>query len=149
MTNQEKSKNTDARPLIRKYGHSQRVQTNITGETRTKVSAQAETDINNIMAKYIKTGHIAWTNRQPPQYGISDGQTFHEAMNIVIEAEENFSELPAHIRKRFGNDPQEFLNFVSDENNHNEAIKLGMIPSPAVAEETSFPSNEVDNTVPE
>jgi len=134
---------------IRKYGHSQRSQTHITGESRTKVSAQAETDINNIMAKYIKTGHIGWHNSQPPQYGISDGQTFHEAMNIVIQAEENFSELPANIRKRFGNDPAEFLNFVADEKNHDEAIKLGMIPSPAEAEEARLPSIEVDNTVPE
>ena len=138
-----------SKPTIRKYGHSQRSQIHITGETRTKVSDQAETDINNIMAKYIKTGHIGWQNRQPPQYGISDGQTFHEAMNIVIQAEENFSELPAHIRKRFGNDPAEFLNFVADEKNHNEAVKLGMIPSPAEAEEASLPSIEVDNTVPE
>ena len=134
---------------IRKYGHSQRSPIKIEGETRTKQSAQAETDINNIMARYTKTGHISWVNRQTPTYGISDGQTFHEAMNIVIEAQENFSELPAHIRKRFGNDPEQFLDFVTDENNKDEAIRLGMLNIPAAAEEDSLPSSAADNTVPE
>jgi phage internal scaffolding protein len=134
---------------IRKFGHSQRSPIKIEGETRTKQSAQAETDINNIMARYIKTGHISWVNRQTPTYGIADGQTFHEAMNIVIEAQENFSELPAHIRKRFGNDPEQFLDFVTDENNKDEATRLGMLNIPAAAEEDSLPSSAADNTVPE
>jgi len=147
MTNPEKSKNTDVK--IRKYGHSQRSPIKIEGETRTKQSAQAETDINNIMARYIKTGHISWVNRQTPTYGISDGQTFHEAMNIVIEAQENFSELPAHIRKRFGNDPEQFLDFVTDENNKDEATRLGMLNTPLAAQEDSLPSTTEENTVPE
>jgi phage internal scaffolding protein len=134
---------------IRKYGHSQRSPIKIEGETRTKQSAQAETDINNIMARYLKTGHISWVNRQTPTYGISDGQTFHEAMNIVCEAQENFSELPAHIRKRFGNDPAQFLDFVTDENNKDEAIRLGMLNTPAAAEEDFLPSSAAENTVPE
>ena len=67
---------------IRKYGHSQRPPIKIEGEPRTKQSAQAETDIKNIMARYVKTGHISWINSQTPTYGISDGQTFHESMNI-------------------------------------------------------------------
>ena len=70
-------------------------------------------------------------------------------MNIVIEAQENFSELPAHIRKRFGNDPEQFLDFVTDENNKDEAIRLGMLDTPLAAEEDSLPSTTGENTVPE
>ena len=67
----------------------------------------------------------------------------------MIEAQEKFSELPAHIRKRFGNDPIQFLDFVTDENNKDEATRLGMLKIPAAADEVSLPSSAADNTVPE
>ena len=70
-------------------------------------------------------------------------------MNIVIEAQENFSELQTHIRKRFGNDPEQFLDFVTNENNKDEATRLGMLNIPAAAEEDSLPSSAADNKVPE
>jgi len=37
-----------------------------------------------------------------------------------------FNDLPSSIRSRFGNDPAAFLDFVQDENNADEMVKLGL-----------------------
>ncbi|QXP08056.1 MAG: internal scaffolding protein [Arizlama microvirus] len=47
-------------------------------------------------------------------------------MNIVALANEQFANLSAHVRKRFQNDPQEFLQFTSDPENLPEMVKLGL-----------------------
>ena len=38
-------------------------------------------------------------------------------MNAVRGAEESFMAMPAEVRSRFGNDPQAFVEFCSDEAN--------------------------------
>ena len=85
-----------------------------------------ECDINVIMAKYQKTGAITHFNKHQAQYGMADGQTFQDAMNLVCEAQEMFNDLPSSIRSRFGNDPAAFLDFVQDESNADEMVKLGL-----------------------
>ena len=132
------------KPIIRKFGHSQRSSITITGETRTKQSMLAETDINNIMAKYSQTGLINWVNRTQPSYGETDGTTYHEAMNLVLDAQEAFSELPSNIRQRFSNDPQQFLTFMGDKNNQNEAQELGLVYTPAPKIEDSLRISEAE-----
>lgn len=61
--------------------------------------------------------------------GIFDFQT---AMNKVREANETFMAMPAQLRARFHNDPQEFLTFTSNEENLPELEKLGMLAPEAV-----------------
>ena len=48
-------------------------------------------------------------------------------MNIVASAQQEFDQLPAPVRKRFGNDPASFLDFVHDDSNIDEMAKLGLI----------------------
>ena len=112
---------------IRKPYTREAVSVDVSGESRTKQSFAKECDINHIMAKYQKTGAITHFAKHSPQYGIADGQTFQDAMNLVCEAQEMFNELPSSIRSRFGNDPAAFLDFVNDEGNADEMIKLGLI----------------------
>jgi len=112
---------------IRKPYTREAVQIDAGGESRTKQSFKKECDINAIMAKYQKTGAITHFAKHSPQYGIADGQTFQDAMNLVCEAQEMFNELPSSIRSRFGNDPAAFLDFVNDEGNADEMEKLGLI----------------------
>lgn len=52
---------------------------------------------------------------------------FRGAMDRLKEATDAFNQLPATIRRRFGNDPGELMNFLADENNADEAIKLGLL----------------------
>ncbi|AXH77393.1 MAG: internal scaffolding protein [Microviridae sp.] len=90
----------------------------------------AETDINNIVSTFLKTGYLPEPSRMP-QYvdyeGIFDYQT---ALNVVRLADENFMKMDARVRARFHNSPQEFLDFFADPANHAEAQALGLtVPS--------------------
>lgn len=92
-----------------------------------KQSFKDECDINKIMAKFVKTGMITHVNRFEGSYGEVPSQTYHEAMEVVREANEMFMEVPAAIRQKFGNSPAAFLDFVNDPNNVDEMRKLGMV----------------------
>ena len=109
------------------------------GESRTKQSFADQCEINNIINKFQATGAITHANKHQLHYGETDGTTFHEAMNIVCEAQEAFSELPSSLRSRFGNDPAAYLDFVSNEENKPEMAKLGLL-TPEATEEINFPS---------
>lgn len=41
-----------------------------------------------------------------------------EALNTVIEAQEQFDALPAKVRERFGNDPEAMLEFLNCEDKY-------------------------------
>lgn len=86
-----------------------------------------ECDINTIMERFGRTGELIAPVRMP-QYGDFDGvNDYHSAMNAIVEAQSAFDSLPAKIRARFGNDPAEFLDFVYNEENRDEAIRLGLV----------------------
>jgi phage internal scaffolding protein len=51
-----------------------------------------------------------------------------------MDAQYQFDQLPALIRDRFHNDPQEMLAFLNDPNNYDEAIKLGLVNPPPAPE---------------
>lgn len=96
---------------------------------KTKTSMQEECNINNIMAKYLSTGLTEFVNNRSPQYGDASGLDFRTAMQTVAKTTELFSEMPANVRKDFNNSPGEFLDYVNDPQNREEAIKRGLIPS--------------------
>lgn len=91
-------------------------------------SAKKECDINNIVAKYQKTGAIEHANRYEPQYGEVTSVTFQDAMNQVTSAQQMFDDLPSSIRQRFEGDPGAFLDFVADPSNAEEMAELGLVP---------------------
>lgn len=98
-----------------------------------------ECDINSIMAKYQKTGLIDHVKTHGGSYGdMPELSEFHDAMNIITGANSMFAELPATVRNRFQNDPGEFLDFISDEENRNELVEMGLI---APEEEPEAPSS--------
>lgn len=96
-------------------------------QTLTQQQFLEETDINTIVRRFGLTGELP-TDFREPQYGdytgIFDYQT---AMNAVRQADETFMEMPANIRARFHNNPQELLEFLDDDDNRQEAIKLGLV----------------------
>lgn len=108
-------------------GHERRsVAIKFTEPSRTQQNFKDQCDVNRIVARYQETGIITHLNNRQPQYGYADAQTFHEAMNTVTNAQMAFEALPAALRKRFGHDPVEFLEFMSDPENASEAAKLGL-----------------------
>lgn len=114
---------------IRKAYHRTRVTFATTGESKTHQSMAPECDINRIMLKWQKTGVLEHANRFEGQYGdyTDVPADYHEAMNQIVATNEMFLSLPAQLRKRFHNDPGEFLEFVEDENNRDEMKKLGLL----------------------
>ena len=110
------------------YSPHKRLQFTPTGVSRTHQSMAPECDINNIMRRFEKTGVLDHLNRYEGSYGdfTAVPSDYHEAINSVMETNEMFLTLPAKIRKRFGNDPGQFLDFVQDPSNQDDMIKLGI-----------------------
>ncbi len=132
-----------------------RVRKETVGVSRTKQSFLEETDINNILAKYQKTGLATHVNKYEGRYGDMPEQSeFHEAMNTITEANSMFAELPSSIRGRFKNDPAAFLEFIHNEDNRDELVEMGILDppdgldTPSAGVEALDPV-ETDETAPE
>lgn len=103
------------------------------GPGRTKTSFRDETDINKMVAKFRATGIAPRVSEVVARYAdVSDIPTYAEAFNQVQEAQKMFLALPSAIRTRFGNNPGQLLEFCSDKNNRDEAIKLGLVEKPKI-----------------
>lgn len=107
-------------------GRPPRVTLECKDESLTKQSFTESCDINNIMAKYQKTGVIDHVNEYGERYGEATAVDFHSAMNVVTRAQEMFNDLPSSIRNKFANDPAQFLEFVQNPANSDELVKLGL-----------------------
>lgn len=105
-------------------------------ESRTKQSLHQESDINYIMEKFLKTGHLEHANNHAGEYGFASSDDFHASMNIVVKAQEMFDELPSATRKRFANNPTHFLDFVQNPDNREEMAKMGLISKPPTPEKS-------------
>lgn len=102
----------------------------VMGKSMTQQQFKKDTDINEIVRRFGLTGQLP-DGIGAPQSGDFTGITdFAEAMRQVRAGEEAFAKLPAATRARFGNDPGQMLAFLHDENNRDEALKLGMIKKP-------------------
>jgi len=97
------------------------------GPGKTKSNMKDASDINLIMARYKKTGLINFVDKRQAEYMQSNPVDFHEAMNLIAESNSLFADMPAYLRKRFNNDPGEFLKFVQEEENRPEMIDLGLV----------------------
>ena len=102
-------------------------------------SAADETDINVMIARYQKTGSFHGSTNMPtvrPDFGdFIDVPDYQNAMNILIQAQDQFAALPANIRDRFANSPEKYLEFLSDSSNKEEAINLGLVNVPVGVED--------------
>lgn len=117
-------------------------------------SAREEVDINTIVRRFGLTGQLP-TDLRAPTYGdftaVVDYQT---ALNAVIAADAAFMQMPAHVRERFANDTQKFVEFASDEANRDEMRKLGLlvpeevpVVDPVVAAIDRLAARDVDQSI--
>jgi len=79
------------------------------------------------MAKYQKTGLIDHFNNHKANYGFAPAIEYREALEKIRTAQDMFSELPSQVRKKFGNDPEQFLAFTQDPTNRSEMAVLGLL----------------------
>lgn len=89
-----------------------------------------ECDINTIVERFHLTGEVPQLTELPSFGNFTGIFDFQSAQNAIRQANEQFMELPAKLRARFHNDPQEFLEFCSDADNRPEAVKLGLVAPP-------------------
>lgn len=66
-----------------------------------------------------------------------------EAKNFILEAERQFNELPATIRERFANSPHKLVEFLSNDSNYDEAVKLGLANKREPVKDVATPSQVV------
>jgi len=108
-----------------------------------------ETDINNILRQFNVTGLLPETPVSP-KYGDFTGiGDYHTALLRVMATEEEFMNLPANIRARFDNDAGNLIEFLNDDNNREEAEKLGLVePKQALFEPTPEGGGEAEAQLP-
>nr|QJB20916.1 MAG: internal scaffolding protein [Microvirus sp.] len=104
-----------------------------TEPSMTKQEFTDECDINVIMRRFLASDFdpsVIPLTRSKPMYGdfTSVPESYHAALNYVIDTENMFLTLPAELRYRFDNDPQKFLNFYDDPANAAELVELGLKP---------------------
>ena len=112
------------------YGPRKRVSIKFKKRGRTKQEFKKQCDINEIVKRYQRTGALDHFAKHGGRYMDVTPTSFHEAMNIVVEAEQMFADLPSSLRARFENDPAEFLEFVQNPENQDEMRDLGLMEGP-------------------
>lgn len=103
--------------------------------TRTQQQFAKDCDVNNIIAKYKKTGTVTHVRNQAEGVyaNLIDIPDYQGAMQHIINAQNAFGDLPASTRARFGNDPQQLIDFLKNPENKEESIKLGLRAKPIEA----------------
>jgi phage internal scaffolding protein len=116
-----------------------------TGEETMTVQYELENcDINNIMAKYEKTGIIEHCRDHQGQYGdFSEIIDYQATLQLVQDAHDMFLTLPAKVRKKFDNDPGKFLQYADDPANLAEMREMGLVPPETPEKTQSEPPQEV------
>lgn len=95
----------------------------------TKQSFKDECDINTIVKRIEAPGMMDLLHQQTlaGRYeDLPDQFDYQSAIEVSRQAGEAFMSLPAAARARFQNNPAEFLAFMADPANQEEAIKLGL-----------------------
>jgi phage internal scaffolding protein len=129
------------------YGERERFKTEPKGESLTQQHFAHEADVRNIIKQYDKTGLIANVQKGVAQYGdYSEVNEYREALDLVNNANASFAELPAELREMFQNNAGNFLEFVTNPENNEKMIELGLKEAPYVQEEQP---NQAENKAAE
>lgn len=147
--------------------YSRRVKTRIACPPgRTKQAFKKTTDVNDIIARYRKSGVLDHVSKTSPVFtDVSKFPNFQQATQLVTDAAAAFAQLSSEIRTRFSNDPTKLGYFLQDPANNAEAVKLGLIsapkaeappagaakvpPKPTVPDPTTTPAAKVGLKAPE
>lgn len=122
---------------------SLRVATLNNEESRTQQQFKEQCDVNHIMRKYATTGTLTHLNHRRGVYGdFSEIKDYRASLHAIMSSNDAFLALPSALRKKFNNDPAEFLDFVSNPANREEARNLGLLKPDAP--QTQLPETKRD-----
>ena len=84
-----------------------------------------ECDINNVIARFTKTGVLP---EKPGAFyaDFASGMDYRETLDFLRATQEEFLSLPAETRARFNNDPGALIDFVNDPANANRFEEVGL-----------------------
>lgn len=100
---------------------------------QTKQEFKEECSISAMIQKYQQKNIMPAVNPNLPKYGdFSNVPTLHEAVNQIAAARDAFMALPSLVRRRFGNDPSELVEYLKDPENEAEAVELGLATARAI-----------------
>jgi phage internal scaffolding protein len=112
------------------------------GESLTEQCHKDGCDVMNILSKYALTGD--WPSKSPREPSYMDcvgAPDYCEALSIIESATGAFNSFPADFRLKMGNDPKNFLSWIHDPANKEEAQNLGLLkPDAPSPEKDSVPS---------
>lgn len=130
------------------YKSYPRVQVVFSEPSQTQQHFKDDTDINIILKRNPDITQCQYVNhRGQATYGdFSDVAEYRDALDRVLEAEEQFAELPSDVRDRFANDPAQFLDFVLNPDNGDELVKMGLATSRPVESAQNEPTSPLGET---
>ncbi len=102
------------------------------GDSETEQHHKKACDINNIVAKYRRTGLLDHIAKHQGTYGDATGLDFQDAQNLIATQTSIFNELPAAVRAEFENDPAQYLELITSEGGPQE---LAEMLNPTIEEE--------------
>ncbi len=102
------------------------------GPGRTKKEFVKRCDINEIIRRYRKTGQLDLVSKAAPVFAdLSNVGDFRGMVHKCRVAAEAFEGLPVAVRSRFGHEPAALVEFLQNDENRDEAVKLGLIVAPS------------------
>lgn len=98
-------------------------------DSQTSQEFKESCDVNIMIARYVKTNNPEHLRlKQAGVYlDLVGAPDYVGAMQTIRDADYAFQQLPAKVRQRFLNDPAEMIKFLADEQNHKEAVELGLM----------------------
>lgn len=130
----------------------------IKGVSCTLQEFKNECDINHILYMYKVKGVLPPVSPVAPTFEDVTGcaSDYMTAMEIVMDAENRFNELPSNVRKEVGNTPLRMLEWLQNPDNQNRGVELGLferisVPTPVSIEPVpppvvNQPTTVVDNS---
>lgn len=95
------------------------------GKSLTEQQYKKECDINYILNN--KAPQLFDDKKIPLYADVSMFGDFNDCMKKVQDGLDKFGNLPSTLRSRFGSDPRAFYNWLADESNSAEAVRLGLL----------------------
>jgi len=108
---------------------TKRVSTVNTEPSKTDQQWKKSCDVNEIVTRYKKTGQLNHVRANQGTYAdVSQIPDLLTSLLQVKKAEEAFLTVPAELRKKLDNDPVQFIEYLQDPKNDDEARKFGLKP---------------------
>jgi phosphotransferase system IIB component len=98
--------------------------------TMTKQALADNANINKLIKKHGITHVVQNMSNLEVLYGEITSYDLQEAMQMNIDAQEAFMEVPSEVRKKFGNDAGAFIDFATNPENISQMREWGMAPPP-------------------